>query len=1085
MPLSIWTERSGYSFGSFDERIFQSMELPVNETPSVEYQYQVISGALPPGLRLDGKTISGTPYEVIRTTEFSFCIRATANNEIADRTFNISIIGSDRPVFLTPPGTLAVGANNKLYILDQSEVNYQIEAYDLDTAAGQTLEYYITDGELPPGLTLTRSGLITGFIEPALAIALKDGSGKYDTSVYDGITYDFSGTSTITNIPGTILYANSKWLIVNTVTYNLRPGMVLSRNSGTGSFGVNTIINEILYSDTLSLSFDTQPTSGNIVYTAQNIGDTPTSINRNYEFKVAISDGENTVSQTFKIFVVGKDFFTSDNTIWTVDSELFSADVTELQPPTWITDEYLGTYRSDNYQTFILDVYGTVSDYRLELVNVTHRCTSNQFKITDNVAKSNSLTFISPTTPQVSEWVSFTKEYYIRSWTASSRYYIGDLVLHNNVIYKCKSDHVSSRDPDAVETELANNLKWNIRNDTWKPHTYYEKNLIILYDSITYICTSTHTSSNDPTDLSDTNLWSPYPSIECYRITHVETVDTDRYRVTLAVPLAVNVSDDIQFYSGTLSQLPPNMSLDTRTGEVYGYIPYQNATTIPYWFTISANNISPEGLRASSARQFRVDVISNVDSSITWISPGDLGFIEANYTSLLKVQAKSTRADVMYTLKSGNLPPGLTLAPSGEIIGRVTQYGFRGTNQTTYDLSLNDETTFDNDATTNDITIGGFSELLQEDGFSILQEDTSKLIIIAYKNEYILACDQSGLTTFDLPLGTLFDRNEITFDRQFEFTVQASDVTGYSTNTKTFTITVRTPYSKIFSNIYTPVLLPRDQRQVWHDFVHNTDIFTPSYIFRNTVDLEFGIPQDIRMLIYGGIETVSAAEYVSMMNLNVRKKRFQFGSIKLALAIAPGTQETVYEVIYVEVLDPQEPRGLHLPQQLTNIGINSQTITVDNSKILWRRGIDELSIPAPESPRPSMDLMPTADTSGHYASNPNTSSYFTNSITNWRNYIRNWGDVETERNYLPLWMRSIQPSTRRELGFILAIPLCYCNPGTGQQIMNNISYYMRTSGFSFDQFDFVADRFIIIPAQEYHCAGGTRYFVFDNQRFTI
>lgn len=95
MALNVWTERSGYSFGVINERTQVNQQLPVIDDSDVSYA--VISGRLPPGLRLDGNLIVGTPYEVAQNTEFSFCIRATLTDEFADRTYKMTISGADAP----------------------------------------------------------------------------------------------------------------------------------------------------------------------------------------------------------------------------------------------------------------------------------------------------------------------------------------------------------------------------------------------------------------------------------------------------------------------------------------------------------------------------------------------------------------------------------------------------------------------------------------------------------------------------------------------------------------------------------------------------------------------------------------------------------------------------------------------------------------------------------------------------------------------------------------------------------------------------------------------------------------------------
>ena len=44
----------------------------------------------------------------------------------------------------------------------------------------------------------------------------------------------------------------------------------------------------------------------------------------------------------------------------------------------------------------------------------------------------------------------------------------------------------------------------------------------------------------------------------------------------------------------------------------------------------------------------------------------------------------------------------------------------------------------------------------------------------------------------------------------------------------------------------------------------------------------------------------------------------------------------------------------------------------------------------------------------------------------------------SERGFLPLWMRTAQQRGIQELGYVPAIPLCYCKPGTSQEILLNI-----------------------------------------------
>jgi hypothetical protein len=84
----------------------------------------------------------------------------------------------------------------------------------------------------------------------------------------------------------------------------------------------------------------------------------------------------------------------------------------------------------------------------------------------------------------------------------------------------------------------------------------------------------------------------------------------------------------------------------------------------------------------------------------------------------------------------------------------------------------------------------------------------------------------------------------------------------------------------------------------------------------------------------------------------------------------------------------------------------------------------------------------------------------------------------SERNYLPLWMRSIPDGSKKQLGYTLAVPLCFCKPGTADTILLNIKF----SGFDFKDIDYTVDRYIIdsVTGQD-----SDKYLVFRNDRITV
>lgn len=872
MTFSVWTQLSGYSFGTFNERERFTQELPVSADQDVTYS--VISGKLPPGLRIEGNQIVGTPYEVSRVTEFKFCIRATLGTEISDRTFSILISGVDDPDILTPPGNLDLG-NNQYYVLDSSYVDYQIDAFDYDTAAGQRLSFFIAsgDGQLPPGLVLTDDGRIVGFVQPVLSIKPEDGNGTYDNSYYDTVAFDFA---------------------------------VLPTN-GFDSW----VYDNVFYDFSL-------PTN------------TPKKLNRNYEFIVSVTDGDSISKRKFSIFVVGDDYFRADNTQMLDGTGLFTADSTYLRAPIWLTPQNLGTYRANNYVTLVLDTYDTENIiYNLELVNANIVAKTSKKLFTDNIADSTALTIKEATAaPDIGQYLTFNGKF----------------------------------------TGATSTL---------------------------------------------------------YQISNVESLGNKQYRLTLNKGLELDIPNDIEFLIGSLSILPTGMDFDASNAEIFGRVPYQPAISKTFQFTITANRISNKGELVGSPRLFTIKIIGEVDSIITWNSGSDLGAINANFVSLLKVEAVTTITNsiLLYTITDGRLPPGLSLNLDGEIIGKVNQYGD------------------------------------PEAGLE-------------------------GLTTFDFVNNvTSFDNGATTFDRVYTFTVQARDILGYSASTKVFSITVETPNELVFSNIKTKPFLPIVQRNTWADFINDTTVFTPSSIYRPN-DPEFGLQTSLSMMIYAGIETTEAAKYISAMGLNHKRKQFYFGEVKKATAVYPGTKTTVYEVIYVEMIDPLEPNGKRLPNKIQYQKLDSNQISVDNSKILWSRETVDITIPAPDSPRPEPYM--SIDNSGYLISDSSPRTYFPNSITNWRERFKNWlgdpNDITSnfarERNYLPLWMRSIQPGTKIEPGFTLAVPLCYCKAGTADDILLNIKY----SDFDFKTINYTVERYIIDSVE-----GQTsdKYLVFKNDRITV
>jgi hypothetical protein len=490
----------------------------------------------------------------------------------------------------------------------------------------------------------------------------------------------------------------------------------------------------------------------------------------------------------------------------------------------------------------------------------------------------------------------------------------------------------------------------------------------------------------------------------------------------------------------TASVLPPGMELDSITGEIAGRVPYQSRISQQYNFTMLAVNY-PSTLAtttytlrgtwnssstyavndaviylgnvyictvahrnqlptntdfwivgtSSAEKTFTVEIVGEIESAVNWITPSDRGTIKPNQPSRIFVEAESLLygGRIGYEFQPTNpdgtvsqLPPGLSFLPTGAIEGKVKQFAD--------DAGL------------------GLTRFYERTDSPAPGEDSSTL-----------SRDFTGV----------FDGGTTTFDKIFTFTVRARDSVNFATLDRTFTITVIADNQKTFANLYVKAFQSKTKRLDWYDFITDSTIFKPSDLYRYG-DPNFGIQTDLRILIYAGIESQEAVKYVQAMSRNHYRKRFLFGDIKTAKAKDPDTQETVYEIIYADIVDQYEKDGKSISQtvQLSDTIKSKVLISYDAIKV-------DSDIP--------------------FASDSDHQRVFPNSVKNMRKQIQTVGD--RDRELLPLWMRSIQDQAQYEPGYTKALPLCYVKPGSSEAVIARI----KAANFDFKSIDFVADRYII------------------------
>lgn len=391
------------SGGIIVERV--TIDIILNATSNVgPIQYSLIAGRLPRGLRLSGNSIKGSPTEVRKFTESRFVIRANDGIDIEDRTFSLSVDGGDIPTWITREGFLKVGDGNAYFVLDNAYVEFQLEADDTDLNAGDVLEYYLAPmgGELPPGLSLSKDGVISGFTDPVFAIDYQENTtGAYDTAGFDIVPLD----------------------------------VATARTNGYDSF---------FYDVT---TFDYSENSK-----------APRRLSRFYTFIVSVTDGINEVRRVFRIWVVTEEFLQADNTLLQVDTNLFQADNTGDRIPLWITESYLGRFRANNYVTIYLDVYdppslsGNISYFLLEtnpdgspslpppgleLDTITGEL-AGRVPYQAAITKQYQFTMKAVNFP-----ISLSSENYnlVGDWVSTRTYVANEAVRYQGLIYVCLQEH--------------------------------------------------------------------------------------------------------------------------------------------------------------------------------------------------------------------------------------------------------------------------------------------------------------------------------------------------------------------------------------------------------------------------------------------------------------------------------------------------------------------------------------------------------------------------------------------------------------------------------------------------------------------
>jgi hypothetical protein len=255
----IWVTPPG-DLGTIPNGEFYQLPLEVQQVQAnVTTTFSFVSGELPPGMQvvstgyLQGVPTLTTSIAVNTAETFRFTIRATSSQgHIRDQAFYISITNVSGPII--EPTTTNLGS-----VFDGSYYSQQLSVAELNTDVVIT---WSNIGNLPPGVTLSNTGLLSGYIQP-LQLTGPWGDQGYDTITnvgvelfqeYDFAPYDFNNVNQTLSYSFTIqAYDGSNYdlqqyilTVVGRTDYTADNGNIKVDNSYLTTDAINTYIPVIL-----------------------------------------------------------------------------------------------------------------------------------------------------------------------------------------------------------------------------------------------------------------------------------------------------------------------------------------------------------------------------------------------------------------------------------------------------------------------------------------------------------------------------------------------------------------------------------------------------------------------------------------------------------------------------------------------------------------------------------------------------------------------------------------------------------------------------------------------------------------------
>ena len=199
-----WQTAAGH-LGTIPEGVFYQVQLvavdPDQPANPAAVTYRVIAGTLPLGIQCTtAGNLVGIPYTIngLENVNSRFVIRASDNTLVprfADRTFDFTVLSQVPPEFVTPAGNVGTFYDGAPITPIQIQIS--------DQNPGDNVVISLAAGSLPPGLSVSASGVISGYIIPLVPVNQTPGFDR-DNQTFDQYPFDYAINSASTNYQFTL-----------------------------------------------------------------------------------------------------------------------------------------------------------------------------------------------------------------------------------------------------------------------------------------------------------------------------------------------------------------------------------------------------------------------------------------------------------------------------------------------------------------------------------------------------------------------------------------------------------------------------------------------------------------------------------------------------------------------------------------------------------------------------------------------------------------------------------------------------------------------------------------------------------------